>query len=335
MLRTLIVDLLGSAGGPQDACGFELVLSPPDYLAPVMGDFVLGEGSYYVDGILVESDAPVYFSAQPYPPLPQKFETGQTYLAYLDVWERHITYIEDDSIREAALNGPDTCTRAQTVWQVKLMEATGGLLPMAENRDEMESRMTDMSAKMEKAEKALAKEHDRRKQETLKRNIAKLKKQIADLKGQIEVVGAGPAGGAGAVGAAGPPGGDRPGPGPIGVARDCDELLVVLEDWGSGLMAAAIPPADKSDLPCVLPPKSRYRGLENHLYRIEVHTSGNTADANRVPTFKWSRENGSVVTLPPELCSVRRHGKHLNGLVGCGHMSGLVGSLLDEQLARA
>lgn len=48
-----------------------------------------------------------------------------TYQAYLDVWERHITPIDDPSIREVALGGPDTCTRAKTVWQVKLRSLTG------------------------------------------------------------------------------------------------------------------------------------------------------------------------------------------------------------------
>ena len=42
------------------------------------------------------------------------------YLAYLDVWERHITALEDGEIREIALGGPDTASRTQTVWQAKL-----------------------------------------------------------------------------------------------------------------------------------------------------------------------------------------------------------------------
>jgi hypothetical protein len=42
------------------------------------------------------------------------------YLAYLDVWERGITAVEDPQIREAALGGPDTTTRIKTVWQVKI-----------------------------------------------------------------------------------------------------------------------------------------------------------------------------------------------------------------------
>jgi hypothetical protein len=38
---------------------------------------------------------------------------------YLDVWERAITYVEDGSIREVALGGPDTSARSKLVWQVK------------------------------------------------------------------------------------------------------------------------------------------------------------------------------------------------------------------------
>jgi hypothetical protein len=39
-------------------------------------------------------------------------------------------------------------------------------------------------------------------------------------------------------------------------------------------------------------PSAGYRGLENQLYRVEIHRGG-TAD---VATFKWSRDNGSIVT---------------------------------------
>lgn len=44
------------------------------------------------------------------------------YLAYLDVWQRHLTAIEKPGLREPALNIPDTATRTKTVWQVKLLE---------------------------------------------------------------------------------------------------------------------------------------------------------------------------------------------------------------------
>jgi hypothetical protein len=46
-----------------------------------------------------------------------------------------------------------------------------------------------------------------------------------------------------------------------------------------------------TDDPCELPPTGGYRGLENQLYRIEIHNPG---QAGAGATFKWSRENASV-----------------------------------------
>lgn len=43
------------------------------------------------------------------------------YIAYLDVWERHLTWLDDPEMREVALGGPDTATRTKVVWQVKLL----------------------------------------------------------------------------------------------------------------------------------------------------------------------------------------------------------------------
>jgi hypothetical protein len=56
------------------------------------------------------------------PPLPA-LGAGVSLQIYLDVWERVITYIEDHSIREVALGGPDTAVRTQLIWQVKTTPA--------------------------------------------------------------------------------------------------------------------------------------------------------------------------------------------------------------------
>jgi Family of unknown function (DUF6519) len=47
---------------------------------------------------------------------------AQTYIAlvYLDVWQRHLTWLDDADMREVALGGADTTTRVKTVWQVKV-----------------------------------------------------------------------------------------------------------------------------------------------------------------------------------------------------------------------
>jgi hypothetical protein len=34
-----------------------------------------------------------------------------------------------------------------------------------------------------------------------------------------------------------------------------------------------------------------YKGLENHLYRVEIHSGGHAGEA----TYKWSPDNGSVI----------------------------------------
>src|SRR6185312_7747633 len=71
----------------------------------------------------------VTLGTQPDPPgalLP--LPSAGVYLAYLDVWQRHVTALDDPSIADVALGGPDTCTRARTVWQVrtKLLGELGG-----------------------------------------------------------------------------------------------------------------------------------------------------------------------------------------------------------------
>jgi hypothetical protein len=59
-----------------------------------------------------------------------------------------------------------------------------------------------------------------------------------------------------------------------------------------GLLRARVQPSAPSTDPCAISPTSSYRGPENQLYRVEIHDGGPIASG---PTFKWSRENGSVV----------------------------------------
>ena len=52
--------------------------------------------------------------------------------------------------------------------------------------------------------------------------------------------------------------------------------------------------------PCLVPPSGGYRGLENHLYRVEVH-SGSATEVK----IKWSRENAHVATNMLEILAGR------------------------------
>jgi len=131
-LRALTRDLFGAFGGPADGGGFNLAVDSSHHPPRL----VIGAGHYYVDGILCEADADCDYASQPdyLPVVPDDMQKGDPLLVwldepdadrrfwlYLDVWERHITWIEDDHIREPALGGPDTCTRAKVIWQVKAL----------------------------------------------------------------------------------------------------------------------------------------------------------------------------------------------------------------------
>ncbi len=184
---------LKSVDAAKLALGFMPALSSADATAlDKAGDAVLTR----VTTVLTQPDFPGV------PPKELAFEGTQ--LAFLDVWERHVTALEDGEIREVALGGPDTATRAQTVWQVKLTKL-----------DDPDGKLT------------------------------------------------------------------------------CDTAPAVeaLVAQSSGGLASRAQPETTSADPCTIPPGAGFRRLENQLYRVEVHDSGDLGTA----TFKWSRENGSVV----------------------------------------
>ncbi|MFG2967183.1 DUF6519 domain-containing protein [Streptomyces sp. NPDC048288] len=81
-------------------------------------------------------------------------------------------------------------------------------------------------------------------------------------------------------------------------------VRAAFEKWAKGrsrsaarLAARGERPDHADEDPCLVRPDARYRGPENQLYRVEVHAGGAAKDA----TFKWSRENGSVVFPVDEL----------------------------------
>ena len=74
------------------------------------------------------------------------------------------------------------------------------------------------------------------------------------------------------------------------------KLTDALRPASGGLLQARTVPALESTDPCTISPDSQYRGPENQLYRVEVHV-GRVPPLDSAPpaTFKWLRENGSVV----------------------------------------
>jgi Family of unknown function (DUF6519) len=244
-LRLLAADVVGAAGAPSAASGFELVIDKNrlDQLISDLSDdekdplyellekqqLLLSPGRYYVDGWLVENGYFVSFFHQPLfkshgnaGELKKVIKEKGPNLIYLDVWERHVTFIEDGSIREKALGGPDTATRAQVVWRIRARELTD---------DE--------------------------------RNASNVSR--------------------------------------------CAAIKAGWEEWKNaqmvrrGRLRAKVMEQEESADPCIASAESAYRGVENHLYRIEIHNGGEPWDGKDEGTavnsasFKWSRDNGSVV----------------------------------------
>ncbi|WP_457651805.1 DUF6519 domain-containing protein [Rhodocaloribacter sp.] len=117
--HTTHTDVIGACGAPLHEAGFGITVDGDGLLR-------IGAGRMYVDGFLCENEAEVGMTEQAdlpgyaVPPTGEDDGSG-VYLAYLDVWERHVSALEDAALREVALGGPDTTTRMQTVRQVKLL----------------------------------------------------------------------------------------------------------------------------------------------------------------------------------------------------------------------
>jgi hypothetical protein len=86
----------------------------------------------------------------------------------------------------------------------------------------------------------------------------------------------------------------------------CSTDLDAIEEWNPGhapsagrLSVTTVPVPGQPD-PCQIPPAGGYKGLENQLYRVEIHEGGEPGAA----TFKWSRDNASVEAAVLEIPSL-------------------------------
>ncbi|SHG51806.1 DUF6519 domain-containing protein [Massilia sp. CF038] len=219
LLRSLAADLIGPHGGVGTA--FQIGQRAGDDGRPMPSDFTIGAGNYYVGGVLCESTGQNYTAQSGYkvdPGMPEILKGDL--LVYLDVWERHVSHLEAEGMRETALGGPDTASRARVEWQVKVIAADFNNEPPP-FKEEYASFLNHLSSAQ--------------------------------------------------------------------IYRENKPLLM-----------ADVPQTSAATDACVIPADSRYRGIENQLYRVEVHKSGTTWDGTAAgkagaATFKWSRENGSVV----------------------------------------
>ena len=252
------VDVIGSSGAPSRNAGFGITAQGKKLL--------IGAGRMYVDGILVENEADALdYAAQPDLPLAPDAvsviqKAGATAgIVYLDVWLRHLTALDDPSIRETALGGPDTTTRARVIWQVKVLpvKSTG-------NPDECQKLKDMRQAAETELEKLIASGGN-------PADIAALQKKIEAIDERIKIVCT-----------------------DISCSSRFSEWDTLSAD-SSGMLNARSSPLQQTGNECQIPPSAGYTRLENQLYRVEVHRGGQLP--NEQVTFKWSRDNGTVVTL--------------------------------------
>lgn len=270
LLRTLVQDLIGPCWAAGD--GFSLGISETDANGEVkprlLADWQLAAGHFYVDGILCVNEAACSLVDQPYRPTPDYgVADGKTgfektppngFALWLDVWERHLSSIEAPAIADVALDGVDTASRAQVVWQLRLLEGTGAA-----------KQLGDIETALKVRQKA----------STSAEETARIEQQIADLgKLRDSLDGQGDASG-------------DANDDPCVAVRD---LLGARATWALPHLSAQLEASTANDDPCLIAADARYRGCENQLYRIEIHHPG-LAGTSAGASFKWSRENGSVI----------------------------------------
>jgi hypothetical protein len=256
-LRSLIVDLVGRCWRAGDD-GFALQVPGKD-----SDDFNLTAGHLYVDGILCEAVAGVTYGTQPFWPVPGATPGGApqvptAFLAYAECWERLVSAAQRPDLREIALAGRDTASRAQVVWQIRLLsvEALTAEQTLVHSVLDIRAKHPDQANLFPISDLNVFRK-------SFDNTVAVMVSSIKDGK------------------------------------NSCGDARTYLDALGSvGPLLRARAKYDTRNVdPCAISPDSEFRSRENQLYRVEIHTPGAAGTA----TFKWSRENGSVVFRVPSV----------------------------------
>lgn len=90
---------------------------------------------------------------------------------------------------------------------------------------------------------------------------------------------------------------------PAGSSTHCDDLTAYNPRTSFGTLSASAPAATTSSDPCETPNIGGYQGLENQLYRVEVHKGTGEAGG---PSLKWSRENACLLSQISQVDSLQK-----------------------------
>ncbi len=269
--KTETVDIIGPFGGPENDAGFAITSSGKT--------IQIGAGRYYVQGILCENEAQLSYGSQPYLIHPAVSDSDLlTELAggsldsirlFLQVWQRLVTALDDPCLREPALGPADTTVRRQTVWRViaQTIKATQPSPSPFPTRTARARRLLEKASTLARVTPSLTIQPGR-----VARNLGTAVPGIT-LPGTTTVPGTATAPGAAV---------------PVNCCAEMYQPATVLPSGGLSAQTTG----GSSECSCEPTPAAGYRGLENQLYRVEIHQGGNESQA----TFKWSRENGSVLT---------------------------------------
>lgn len=287
------VDVIGAYGAPEHDAGFSITASSNEIL--------IGAGRYYVEGLVCENlEDNLPYLTQPHLLDPSVADStllaelaqqgdGGAIQVFLQVWQRIVTALDDPCLHEPALGQADTTVRLQTVWRV-----VASLVPPLASTQNTNSSSTNLATGLISARfgRTLLSAKQRLanslniKEISTTTNIQKLgleKSQIENPISKMPVV------------ITKNPTGTLPTPAPPPVPAPpppdcCIAMYASKTTVSTGTMSASTAPGG-SDCSCQPIPAAGYQGLENQLYRVEIHQPGDETTA----TFKWSRENASVV----------------------------------------
>ena len=124
--QTASLDLVGKSGIPKNNGGFKVSINPNKT------DLYIAPGRIYISGLLFEceADPAASYLSQPHYTEPDRtmFADDEianlidgSYIAFIEAWQREISYLDDPQIQEVALGEADTTTRLQNIWQFKLL----------------------------------------------------------------------------------------------------------------------------------------------------------------------------------------------------------------------
>jgi hypothetical protein len=272
-LQALAADIIGPRGGPVQNCGF--LIQPLKVAQAVNGDFLITPGHYYVDGILCEVDAQK-IAVTLAPNQARQIVTSAWTVDGLAFANGQYVQLFDNSTPPKT-QFVQVLDISQSTATLSLDSDVSGLKPASLQRVLTYLTQPDYPVASPLAAASYAVYLDVwERVVTYVENayIAEVALNGADTAVRTKYVYQVKT---------------------AGFLANGQSPADTLTPPNRGFLRARSTKNSASTDPCTISPNSQYTGPENQLYRVEIH-SGSLQISNRTaqPTFKFSRENGSV-----------------------------------------